>query len=117
MQDRDGEGRGLAGSGLSLGDDVMALDAGHDGALLDSRRLLEAISVDASEELLTKGHIVEVLADVVPVRVDETLGVHAGGPVIARALVRGGPRAVGGPGRFVSDRRPKKIKRLLQIHI
>ena len=93
----------------------MALDAGHDGALLDGRGLLEAVGVDAAEELLAKGHIVEVLADVVPVGVDETLRVHAGGPVITRALARGRPRAVGGPGRFVSvDRRPGKKVVLLQ---
>ena len=115
LEDGNAEGGRLAGAGLCLSNNVVTLDAGHDGALLDGRGLLEAVGVDAAEELLAKGHIVEVLADVVPVGVDETLRVHAGGPVITRALARGRPRAVGGPGRFVSvDRRPGKKVVLLQ---
>ena len=35
LEDRDGEGGSLASSRLSLRDHVEALDAGHDGALLD----------------------------------------------------------------------------------
>ena len=63
LQDRDGEGGGLAGTGLSLSDNIHTLDAGHDSSLLDSRRLLKAIGIDSSQELLLQVHVIEVLAD------------------------------------------------------
>jgi len=39
------------------------LNAGDDGPLLDRGRLLEAVGVNAAEELLLQVHVVEVLAD------------------------------------------------------
>ena len=80
LQDSDGEGRGLTGSRLSLGDNIHALkyygkqksslssrrtnlDARDNGSLLDSRWLLETIGIDSSEELFLQVHVIEVLAD------------------------------------------------------
>ena len=103
LQDGDGERGGLSGSGLSLGDDVMTLDARDDGALLDGRRFLETVGVDAAQQLLAEVHVVKVFADVIPVGVDETLGIHPGGAVVApaaaaaTALVGGRARTIGRP--------------------
>ena len=82
------------------------LDARNNGSLLDSRWLLETIGVDPSEELLLQVHVVEVLTDLwkgllgicktngfslfthlVPVGVDNTVGVHPGGAVILSLLL------------------------------
>lgn len=37
------------------------LDGGDDGLLLDGGRALETVGVDATEELLLEGHVVEVV--------------------------------------------------------
>lgn len=50
---------GLSGAGLSLSYDVAALDHGFDGPLLDGGGLLEAVVVDASEELLLEVHLIK----------------------------------------------------------
>lgn len=42
LEDRNGESGSLAGSGLGLGNNIVALDDRDDGALLDSRGTLEA---------------------------------------------------------------------------
>eukprot|EP00760_Papus_ankaliazontas_P032971 PhM_4_TR6111/c0_g1_i1/m.59329 len=55
----DDEGTGLARTRLGLGDDVTALRERHDGALLDGRRLLETVRVDATEEVVGEAHVVE----------------------------------------------------------
>jgi len=44
LEDRDGKGGGLAGTRLGLGDHVAGLEDGDDGALLDGRGLLKAVS-------------------------------------------------------------------------
>ena len=80
----------------------MTLDAGHDGSLLDSGRLLETVGVDATKQLLPEGHVVKVLANVIPIGVDEALRVHAGRSVIAVSLARGRPWPVRGPARLVA---------------
>ena len=100
LQDGDGEGGGLAGAGLSLSDDVVAADAGDDGPLLDGRRLLEPVGVDAPQELLPQVHVVKVLRHLVPVGLDDAVRVHAGRAVIAPAAVALGlrGRTVRGPG-------------------
>ena len=66
LENRDGEGSGLAGTGLGLSDnittfvmsvdraypkgsDFLTLDNGHDSALLDSRRALETVGIDSFE--------------------------------------------------------------------
>ncbi|EPE06346.1 hypothetical protein F503_02474 [Ophiostoma piceae UAMH 11346] len=46
LQHGDGEGGSLASTGLGLGNDIVALDDGHDGTLLDSRGTLETVGVD-----------------------------------------------------------------------
>merc|ERR1719266_883089 len=87
LQDGDGKGGGLTGTRLSLGDNIHALDTRDNGSLLDSRRLLETIGIDASEELLLQVHVIEVLTDLIPVGVDNTVGVHPGGAVILSLLL------------------------------
>jgi len=42
LENGDGEGRGLASTGLSLGDDIVTLDDGNDRTLLDGGGTLEA---------------------------------------------------------------------------
>ena len=59
LQHGDGEGGRLARARLRLGDDVAARDDGHNGALLDGRGLLEAVAVDAAQELLFELHAIE----------------------------------------------------------
>ncbi|GAO51261.1 hypothetical protein G7K_5367-t1 [Saitoella complicata NRRL Y-17804] len=41
LEDRDGEGSGLTGTGLSLGDDIVTLEDGENGTLLNGRGTLE----------------------------------------------------------------------------
>ncbi len=77
----------------------MSPDAGDDGPLLDCGRLLETVGVDAAEELLAQVHVVEVLADLIPVGVDETLRVHACGAVVAAAAAFLGAAGGGAVGR------------------
>lgn len=59
LQDGDGEGGGLTGTGLSLGNAVSASDDGHNGSLLDGGGSLETVGVDTSEELGLQVHVVE----------------------------------------------------------
>lgn len=59
LEDGDREGGGLAGSRLGLGNNVVALDDGDDGALLDSRGALETVGVDTAEEVGLELHVVE----------------------------------------------------------
>jgi len=82
LEARDGEGGGFTGTGLGLRDDVVALGAWNDSSHLDGGRLLETIRVDTSEELLVEGHVVEGLADFVPVGLDQTVWVHAFGAAL-----------------------------------
>ncbi|CAN7996109.1 unnamed protein product, partial [Ixodes pacificus] len=67
LQDGDGERRRLARARLGLGNHGPTLDAWDDGPLLDGRRLLETIGVDASEELFSEAHVIEVVDDLFPV--------------------------------------------------
>lgn len=71
LQDGDGEGSGLTGTRLSLGDTVSAGDDGHDGSLLNGGRSLETVGVDTSEKFGLQLHVVEVVDDGVPVGLDE----------------------------------------------
>ena len=59
LEDGNGEGGGLSGTGLSLGDTVTASDDGLDGSLLDSGRALETVGVDTSEKVSLEFHVVE----------------------------------------------------------
>lgn len=48
----------------------LTLDDGHDGALLDSRRALETVGVDTTEELSLQVHGVERVGGLIVVRLD-----------------------------------------------
>lgn len=61
LEDTNGEGGSLSGTRLSLGDDVHALHEGHNGTLLNGRGLLETISIDTTEQVFQKVHVVEVI--------------------------------------------------------
>mmetsp|Transcript_34960 Transcript_34960/g.54646 ORF Transcript_34960/g.54646 Transcript_34960/m.54646 type:complete len:483 (+) Transcript_34960:1231-2679(+) len=70
LQASDGEGSSLSGTGLSLSNGVPSLDQGQSTTLLDSRRLLETVGKDATEQVLIQAHVIESLADLVPVGLD-----------------------------------------------
>jgi hypothetical protein len=55
------EGGRLASARLSLGDRIAHQDERFDRSLLDRRRLLKAIRVDAAEEVLLEAHVVKAL--------------------------------------------------------
>ena len=59
----DREGRGLAGSRLGLSDRVTHQDERLDRTLLDRRRLLETVGVDATEEILLQAHVVKAFGN------------------------------------------------------
>lgn len=46
LEHGDGEGSGLASTGLGLSNDIMSLDNGHDSTLLDGRGSLKTVGVD-----------------------------------------------------------------------
>ena len=52
--------------------------------------------------LLPEGHIVKVLADFLPVGVDETLGIHAGGSLVTGSLAGSRAGTVGRPAGLVT---------------
>jgi hypothetical protein len=59
LQDRDGESGGLSSTRLGLSNDIPSSDDRHDSPLLDSRRTLETVSVDTTEEFGLELHVVE----------------------------------------------------------
>lgn len=67
LEDTNGEGGSLSGSGLGLSDDIASLGEREDGTLLDGRGLLETISVDSSQEIFLETHAIEVINDFIPV--------------------------------------------------
>ena len=64
LEDGDGEGCGLAGTGLGLSDDIVTLDDGDNRTLLNGRRTFETLGDKMSEI------IASVAAPNVPVSVD-----------------------------------------------
>jgi hypothetical protein len=46
LKNGNGESSRLASTRLGLGNDIVALDDGHDGALLNSRGSLETVGID-----------------------------------------------------------------------
>ncbi|KAK9121587.1 hypothetical protein Syun_019204 [Stephania yunnanensis] len=54
-----GRHRGLSSAGLGLGDDAESLDDGEDDSLLDGGELLESVSVDATEEVVSYPHLIK----------------------------------------------------------
>jgi hypothetical protein len=47
LKHTDGKGSGLAGSRLRLGNDIVVLEDGHDGSLLNGRRTFETFHIRA----------------------------------------------------------------------
>ena len=66
LQDGDGEGGRLACARLRLCDGVVVCEDGHDAALLDGRRLLEAVRVDAAQQLVLEVHVIERSHHLIP---------------------------------------------------
>lgn len=48
---------------LSLGDDIVSLDTGQNGTLLDSRGLFKTIGIDTAQQFFLKVHIIEIIDD------------------------------------------------------
>eukprot|EP00500_Bicosoecida_sp_ms1_P012720 CAMPEP_0203816648 /NCGR_PEP_ID=MMETSP0115-20131106/17212_1 /ASSEMBLY_ACC=CAM_ASM_000227 /TAXON_ID=33651 /ORGANISM="Bicosoecid sp, Strain ms1" /LENGTH=426 /DNA_ID=CAMNT_0050725555 /DNA_START=37 /DNA_END=1313 /DNA_ORIENTATION=+ len=59
LQHTDAEHTRFASTALRLRNDVAAAQDGHDGPLLDRRRLVEAVGVDAAEQVLLQPHLLE----------------------------------------------------------
>jgi hypothetical protein len=59
LKDRDGKGSSLTSTRLGLSDTVSTGDDGHDSSLLDSRRSLETVGVNTSEEITLQLHVIE----------------------------------------------------------
>lgn len=68
---------------LGLGNDIAALDARNDGALLNGRWLLETVTIDAAQQLLAQVHVIEIIVDLMPGRLDDSLRVHASGTILS----------------------------------
>lgn len=49
---------------------VHTLDDGHDGTLLDSRRALETVGIDAAKQLGLQVHLIERVDGLIVVRLD-----------------------------------------------
>ena len=60
---------------MSLSNQISSQDQRLDGSLLNGRRSLETVSVDGSEKLFSKLHVVERGTDFVPVRFNDFFGV------------------------------------------
>ena len=84
-EETDGEGAGLTGTRLGLGDDVAALDERGDGALLNGGGLLETVRVDTTEQVLVERHIIEGRDDL-----DVGLIVHEGIVILGLCACLGG---------------------------
>ena len=52
----------------------LTLDDGHDGTLLDSRRALETVGVDTTEELSLQVHVIEGVGGLIVVGLDLACG-------------------------------------------
>ena len=63
LEDTNGEGSSLSGSGLGLRDGVEPLDERKDSPLLNSGRTLETHSVDTPEEVGFQVHVIEIVDD------------------------------------------------------
>mmetsp|Transcript_16527 Transcript_16527/g.42337 ORF Transcript_16527/g.42337 Transcript_16527/m.42337 type:complete len:454 (+) Transcript_16527:479-1840(+) len=71
LQQADAESGGLASARLRLRDGVAHHQQRLDRTLLDGRRLLETVRVDASEQVLLEVHVVEALNDFIVVGLDD----------------------------------------------
>jgi hypothetical protein len=52
LENTDGESTSLTGTGLSLGDGVLALDDGEDTLGLNGRWVLKTVTIDTAKDLL-----------------------------------------------------------------
>lgn len=59
LQSRNGEGGSLTGTGLGLSKNIVTLDDGENGSLLNGGGVLETVTVDTSEELVLESKVVE----------------------------------------------------------
>lgn len=59
LQSRDREGGSLTSTRLGLGKDIVTLDDGQDGSLLNGGRVLKTVTVDTSEQLVLESKVVE----------------------------------------------------------
>merc|ERR1711903_55572 len=59
LEGADAKGGRLSGTGLGLGDSVIAMDNWEDCTLLDGGWLLETVSVDTTEKVLLEVHLIE----------------------------------------------------------
>ena len=53
LEDGDGEGGGFTGTGLSLGDDIVSFDDGHDSSLLNGGRSLETVVMSSAQRIVS----------------------------------------------------------------
>merc|ERR1712137_1123727 len=67
LESTNGEGSGLSGTRLGLSDQVASGGQRKDGALLNSGRLLKTISVDTTQKVFLKVHVVEIVNNLIPV--------------------------------------------------
>jgi hypothetical protein len=74
LENGDGESSGLASTGLSLSNNVVALDDGHDSALLNSRGALETVGVNTTEQLSLELHVIERVDGLIVVGLDLSFG-------------------------------------------
>jgi len=74
LEDRDGKGCSLSGTGLGLSDDIVTLDDRDNRTLLDGGRTLETVSVDTAEKLWLDIHVVKVIDHFIPVGLNFAVG-------------------------------------------
>jgi hypothetical protein len=61
LENRDREGSGLTGTGLGLGKNIVTLDDGENGTLLNGRGRLKTVSVDTCRDVLKKKNLTLLL--------------------------------------------------------
>jgi len=65
VENSNGESGSFTSSRLGLCDDIEAFAKRHNGSLLDSRRLFKTISINSSEEIFSKIHVIEVVINLI----------------------------------------------------
>ena len=80
LENSDSERGCFAGARLRLSNHVMTLDARYDCALLDCRRLLKAIGIDSTQQVLLEAHVIKVVHHLIPVALQYNQHHHHDGP-------------------------------------
>jgi hypothetical protein len=57
----------LSGTGLGLGNYIIATGKRGNGTLLDGRRLLETVGINATKKIFLETHVVKVISYFIPV--------------------------------------------------